>query len=97
MRFEYSADAVEDLIRVREFIAEHDPRAAERVSKQLIQGIERLTDQPLLGRPVRLAPDPRSIRDLVLGDYIVRYMPAENRIRILILRIWHHRENWKRR
>ncbi len=93
MRLEYTDKAVDDLVRLRQFIEEHDAQAANRFAARLVEGIALLRDQPQLGHPVALAPDPESIRDLVLRDYIVRY--AITNERILILRIWHHREDWK--
>jgi plasmid stabilization system protein ParE len=90
MRLEYTDKAVGDLVRLRRFIEEHDPQAATRIAARLVQGIALLRDQPQLGHLVALAPDPESIRDLVLRDYVVRY--AITNSCILILRIWHHRE-----
>lgn len=86
MRLEYTDKAVGDLARLRQFIADHNPQAANRIATRLVQGIALLPDQPRLGHPVALAPDPESIRDLVLRDYVVRY--AMNNNCILILRIW---------
>ncbi len=93
MRLEYTDKAVGDLIRFRQFIEEYDPPAANRMAARLVQGIALLRDQPQLGHPVALAPDPESIRDFVLRDYVVRYAITSSCI--LILRIWHHREDWK--
>jgi len=93
MRLEYTDKAVGDLVRLRQFIEEHDPLAANRMAARLVEGIALLRNQPQLGHPVIFAPEPESIRDLVLRDHIVRYAITRNRI--LILRIWHHREDWK--
>lgn len=93
MKIVYSKEAVVDLERLREFIARHDPAAASRYARKLLDGVSNLQAQPLLGHVVPPAPDPEHIRDLIIGDYIVRYaiLAAD----ILILRIWHHREDWK--
>ena len=93
MKLEYTAAAVGDLIRLREFVAIHDPAAAERIAKHLPGGINSLLDHPKQGHPVTYAPEPESIRDLAIGDYIVRYLLLESRI--LVLRVWHQREDWK--
>jgi len=93
MKIDYTEDAIDDLIQLREFIAAKAPAAAERYAKSLIEGITRLEDQPLLGHAVSYAPEPESIRDLIVGNYIVRYALLDEQI--LILRIWHHKENWK--
>ncbi len=42
MKLVYSAEAVQDLVRLREFIAEKDPTAAARVAAELVARIETL-------------------------------------------------------
>lgn len=90
MRLEYSREAVTDLKRLRAFIAEHNPRAASRISSELKQGLQSLTSYPQLGHRVLHAPDPEIIRDLVLGKYIVRYLLLQERV--VVLRVWHQLE-----
>ena len=80
-------------MRLRAFIAKHNPAAAERLARRLIQGIERLLRNPRLGRRVTVAPDqmaPEEIRDWVAGEYVVRYLIADQRI--VVLRVWHGKE-----
>lgn len=93
MKIDYTEDAIEDLIQLREFIAAKDPSAANRYARSLLEGIARLEVQPCLGHSVYYAPEPESIRDLIVGNYIVRYALLDEHV--LILRIWHHKENWK--
>ncbi len=90
MRLEYSREAITDLKRLRAFIAEHNPTAANRIAAELKQGIQSLTSHPKLGHDVPQAPDSETIRDLVLGKYIVRYLLLQERI--VVLRVWHHLE-----
>jgi addiction module RelE/StbE family toxin len=91
MKLIYSPEALADLVRLREFIAEKNPAAAQRISIELLNGIEHLKQFPWLGAEVRQAPDPKTIRDLVVDRYVVRYLVTEKTI--FILRIWHHRED----
>lgn len=91
MKLVYTKDAIDDLARLREFIEIHDPPAARRISSRLVEGLSNLKQHPLLGRPVRRAADPEAIRDLVLGDYVARDLVHSEQI--VVLRIWHHREN----
>lgn len=91
MKLIYSAEAVQDLIRLREFIAEKNPSAASRIAGELMARIEHLCQFPEIGRMVVQAPTPDAIRDFVFGNYIVRYAPHTSAI--TILRIWHHYEN----
>lgn len=91
MKLFYSEEATEDLARLRNFISVHNPMAARRISTKLIRGVEALCRNPKMGHPVAKAPDPEAIRDLIAGDYIVRYLLHKEAI--FILRIWHHRES----
>ena len=89
-RLVYTKTSVEDLIRLRAFIVGHDPAAAHRIGAELVRRIAALRDAPLMGRAVDTAPDPQAIRDMVFGDYIVRY--AVTARSIAVLRVWHHFE-----
>ncbi len=91
MRLVYSEEAVADLARLREFIAEKDPSAAGRVAEQLITRMEQLCLFPQMGHEVAQAPEPQTVRDMVFGNYIVRYSIHANAL--VVLRIWHHYEN----
>ena len=87
MKLEFSASAVRDLIRLREFIAVHNPEAAERIPLRLRQAIGKLVINPDIGRPV---PELENVRELVAGNYVVRYSRFEDAV--FILRIWHGKE-----
>lgn len=91
MKLVYSRDALEDLKRLRAFIAKENPAAASRIAAELLARITQLCDFPELGRPVPLAPDPPTVRDMVFGKYIIRYTPREDLL--IVLRVWHHRED----
>ncbi len=95
MTLSFTRLAQADLVRLREFIAQHSEVSADRVAKELLKGIMRLTRQPRLGRRVAKgdgedAPD--EIRDWMAGNYVVRYLIADKRV--IVLRVWHQRENW---
>ena len=91
MKLVYSPAALADLVRLREFIAEKNPAAAQRISRELLNKLEHLKQFPLLGTEVRQAMDTKAIRDLVVDRYVVRYLVAEKKM--FILRVWHHRED----
>ncbi len=90
MKLSYSREAISDLIRLREFIASKNPDAAQKIAKSIRKGIAQLKTFPYLGVEVELAPDPEMIRDLIIGNYIARYLIHSKHI--YILRIWHHKE-----
>ncbi|MEH6550662.1 MAG: type II toxin-antitoxin system RelE/ParE family toxin [Pseudomonadales bacterium] len=90
MSIQYASEVVDDLNRLREFISEKNPYAAQRVAGELLEGINKLLTFPKMGIPVASAPDPALIRDLFIGSYTVRYLLAEDNI--YILRLWHNKE-----
>jgi plasmid stabilization system protein ParE len=89
MKLIFSRAAVYDLVRLREFIAQHSPEAAQRVAQRLRGAIERLVDMPQIGRPVENLPG--EIRELIFGKYVVRYEVRQQSL--YILRIWHGKED----
>lgn len=91
MRLVYSQEVVADLVRLRAFIAAHDPSAAARVAEELIARIDNLCLFPRMGHSVEQAPKPAEVRDMVFGNYIVRYSVHADAL--VILRLWHHRED----
>ncbi|NWO07217.1 MAG: type II toxin-antitoxin system RelE/ParE family toxin [Alteromonadaceae bacterium] len=90
MKLVYTDEAIEDLKRLREFIAVHNPSAAGWIATELVSKIELLPDFPRMGTPVEMAPVPDSIRDTVFGKYVVRY--SVHGSAIIILRVWHELE-----
>ena len=90
MKLVYTDEAIEDLKRLREFVAAHNPSAASRIAAELVSKIELLPDFPKMGAPVEMAPVPDSLRDMVFGKYVVRYSVHSSAI--IILRVWHELE-----
>jgi plasmid stabilization system protein ParE len=89
MKLIFSRASVHDLLRLREFIAMHNPDAAQRVSQRLRGAIKGLVDNPQIGRPV---PDlTGEIRELIFGKYVARYEVRTNLL--YVLRVWHGKEN----
>lgn len=91
MKLVYAPEAIHDLERLRDFIAEKNPAAAERIAQDLFQGIQNLKKFPRLGLKVARAPNPELVRDLVIDRYVVRYLVTDTAV--YILRIWHHKED----
>ena len=56
MKLLFSKAALNDLVRLRDFIANHNPEAAQRVAQRLRGAIEGLVDIPQMGRPVAAMP-----------------------------------------
>ena len=90
MKLHFTKKALADLIRLRNFIHEKNPPAADRIANKLHEDINHLITFPKMGKPVPQAPAPEFIRDLIRGDYVVRYLIKNDLI--TILRIWHGKE-----
>jgi len=90
MNIQYSPEAIDDLVRLREFIAAKNPYAAKHVAQKLLSGIEKLKDFPEIGLSVQRSPEPKKIRDLFITNYTVRYLIGQETI--FILRVWHGKE-----
>ncbi len=90
MKLVYTDEAIDDLKRLREFIAIHNPSAAGRIAAELVGKIDLLPDSPKMGTPVEMAPVPDSVRDMVFNRYIVRY--STHPTAIIILRVRHELE-----
>jgi len=91
MKIRYTPESIEDLVRLRNFIARKNPVAAQRIATELVTGIEKLKLFPKIGVQVLHAPQPDTIRDLFIGDYTARYLITTDAI--VILRLWHDKEN----
>jgi addiction module RelE/StbE family toxin len=91
MKIVFTPESIEDLSRLREFIEHKNPDAAKRIANFLVDGISKLKRFPYLGVEVGSAPNPELLRDLILGNYVVRYLILDKTINIL--RMWHHKED----
>jgi plasmid stabilization system protein ParE len=90
--------ARQDLSRLREFIAENNPGAAQRAAARIKAASILISQQPLLGRVVRTpAGSSLDVRELPVAfgasGYLIRYQILRSEVRVL--RIWHARENWQ--
>lgn len=90
-RIVYSGNALGNIERAFEFLAEHDPAAAIAAVEAIRSAVNTLGLHPLIGRRVD-----GELRELVISfgrtGYIAlyRYLPAHDVVRILALR--HQRE-----
>lgn len=83
-------DAVDDLRALRQYIAQDNPPAANRVAKQILKTVELLSKQPAIGRQGRVF----NTRELIISNtpYIVPYRVKRNTIEIL--RVFHGAMQW---
>ena len=92
MKLIVSKEALADVDRLCRFLAEKEPRAAQRTSAALQNAIQSLEIFPGRGRPSGI-PD---IRELVVpfgrSAYLVRYFHNLQREIVVVIRVWHARE-----
>jgi plasmid stabilization system protein ParE len=87
----YSPNAIANIERAFEYLAERDPRSALAAASAIRTAVEVLAQHPLIGRPVE-----GNLRELVISfgrtGYVAlyRFVPSENRVRVLAIR--HQRE-----
>jgi len=87
MRLELTPIALNDLKRLRKFIATKNPQAARRYSQSLRASLNNLMKQPMMGR---LLDEERHIRELIAGDYLARYRIIGERV--IVFKIRHSKE-----
>ena len=88
----YSASAIRDLERLRDFLREKNPMAASQAAKSIIDSIQMLSSSPQIGIPVENLP--QDFRDWLIkfgrSGYVARYRISDNGVVILAIR--HQKE-----
>ena len=88
-------EAVSDLALLRDFIRVHNPDAAQRAAKRIRDSVLRLLRFPFVGIPVQGDIDKPQLGDLFIpfgqAGYWMRYAVTDDKI--IIIKIWHGREN----
>ena len=80
--------AVQDVLQIRSYIAEHDPQSASNVGLRIDKAVGNLAQMPNMGRPGRIF----GTRELVVSGtpYLVVYRLRNERVEIL--RVLHGRQ-----
>jgi len=86
----WTPEAVDDLARLHDFLAAHNPKLALRVVATLRNAVRQLFVHPRLGSAVP-GFEGHEVRRLVIRDYELRYEIA--REALYILRFFHTRED----
>ncbi len=86
----WSPRAIGHLVRLREYIARDNPKAANRIAVALLEAVERLADLPNLGRPGRVA----GTRETVVPGtpYVIAYRVRGDRLEVIA--VFHGRQKW---
>ena len=84
--------AVNDLVRLREFIEKNNTIAAKKAAHKIIEVAKMLEEQPELGKPAKDLPDYRDLNiKFGMRGYILRYRIFDDILYVVQLR--HHRES----
>lgn len=90
MIVEWLDESIQDLKALRQYIAQDNPMAADRIAKRLVEAVNLLSYHPAMGRPGRV----HHTRELIVSGtpYIIPYCVKNNRIEIL--RVLHGTMQW---
>ena len=89
MKVQWTSKALNDLVRLYEFLAISNADAAASVIQSLTGASGRLSQHPRLGEKLGEF-EPGEVRRLNVGRYEMRYEVRTEEVRVL--RIWHSRE-----
>ena len=89
MRVQWTRRAIIDSERLCFFLAQHDRDAAIKLATRLDAAPTKLADRPRFGERVE-SYVVKEVRKLSVGRYVMHYEIVSEQI--LILRVWHSRE-----
>jgi plasmid stabilization system protein ParE len=90
MELKWTGRALSDLVRLHDFLALANGKAAARVVQALAAAPGRLIEYPRIGEKLEEF-EPREVRRILVGNYEIRY-EIQNAT-IFVLRLWHTRED----
>lgn len=85
----WTNEAISDLARLYDFLAEVNPSAAARVVQDLTNAPAILLNTPRIGGQL-FQFEPREVRRLLVGNYEMRYEIEDTTV--YVLRLWHTKE-----
>jgi toxin ParE1/3/4 len=84
----WSDEAISDLHEICSYIANHDPKAGERMGRGILDHVRILASFPFIGPTYpRGARGP--LREIVFRSYRIFYDVSEETRRVEILHVWH--------
>ncbi len=82
--YRLSAEAERDYFEAFEYLAERNPKAADKWGSRMIETFDGLAEWPLTGR-IRPEYAPPNLRCWIEGDYAVIYDPFSDPLHIIAL------------
>jgi len=90
MQLKWTSKALSDLVRLYEFLAPVNRKAAAHTVQMLTVAPTKLLINPRMGEQL-FEFDPREVRRIIVSSYEMRYEIQQSTI--YILRLWHTRED----
>ncbi|MGB0954502.1 MAG: type II toxin-antitoxin system RelE/ParE family toxin [Panacagrimonas sp.] len=92
LRLRWSSLALQDFVKVQEYISQENPRAARRIAQRIAEAAAKLEKFPRLGRPGNVD----GAYELVVANtpYLIVYRIRDDQLELI--RLWHGRQNWMR-
>ena len=87
----WSPAARRDLIRLREFIQPHNPRAAQRAAAAIRKAARLISENPSIGQQLEGRQDRELFTPFGHRGYVLRYQIIGQKI--LMLKVWHALED----
>ena len=84
----WSDAAIADLHDICSYIARHDPQAAQRMGRGILDHVRILASFPFIG-PTYPRGSRGSLREIVFRSYRIFYDVAESPRSVEILHVWH--------
>ena len=84
-------EALQDVVRLYEFLIEKSPEAAAKAAERIGHGARQLEHYPELGQPMEDGVRRQVFLHLGAGTYVIRYR-FDREGNVVIVRVWHSRE-----
>ena len=82
-------------VRIKRSAARELTRIPQKDRLRIVQAIDRLGEHPLTGSPLK--GEHRGLRRVRVGDYRIVYEVLDDALVVLVVRVGHRREIYRRR
>lgn len=97
MKIVFLPEAENDIDRLYKFLEDDSPRAAQKAMLAIDEGIELLLDNPRLGVPMSARPTYHQLFvPFGKSAYVLRYRFNPENDALVVVRVWHGREDRSR-
>ena len=84
-------EALEDVARLYDFLAEMNPQAARNAAERIGDAARQLEDFPERGQPMEDGVRRQVFANFGAGAYVIRYR-RDDQGSVVVVRVWHSRE-----